>query len=67
MLSEDLLRLAMSSAREWRGTCTGMTLSPPFCRIGITLPHEDPSTYVPWTRTIFMFVEFVVLVVLVVP
>jgi hypothetical protein len=28
--------------------------------MGITLLHEEPSTPVPWTRTIFMFVAFVV-------
>jgi hypothetical protein len=35
------------------------------CRMGITLLHEDPSTQVPWTRTIFilLFVVFVVVVV----
>jgi len=31
------------------------------------LLHEDPSTYVPWTKTIFIFVVFVVEVMLVVP
>jgi hypothetical protein len=33
--------------------------------MGITLLHEDPSTQVPWTRTIFilLFVVFVVVVV----
>ena len=36
------------------------------CRMGITLLHEDPSTQVPWTRTIFTFVVFVVVVVVVV-
>lgn len=66
-IKATFLRGRMSSAREWRGTCTGMTLSPAFCRIGITLLHEDPSTYVPWTRTIFMFVAFVDLVMLVGP
>ncbi|MGC1927697.1 MAG: hypothetical protein WA667_01875, partial [Candidatus Nitrosopolaris sp.] len=35
--------MATSSAREWRGSCTAITLCPAFCRIGITLLHIDPS------------------------
>src|SRR6476661_6285735 len=56
--------VATSSDREWRGSCTAITLCPAFCRMGITLLHEEPSTPVPWTRTIFMFVAFVVVVVM---
>jgi hypothetical protein len=52
--------LATSSAIEWRGNCTAITLCPAFYRMEITLLHEDPSTQVPWTRTIFTFVAFVV-------
>ena len=33
--------VAISSAREWRGSCTAITLWPAFSRIEITLLHED--------------------------
>jgi hypothetical protein len=62
------LTVATSSARERSASCTAITLWPAFCRIGITLFHEDPSAHKPWTKTIFgvAVVAFALVVVVVV-
>jgi len=39
--------VATSSAREWRGSCTAITLCPAAVRIGITLFHPNPSAHAP--------------------
>jgi hypothetical protein len=52
--------VAISSASEWRASYTAITLYPAFCRIGITLLHEEnPSAHVPWTRMI-LYIIFVI-------
>src|SRR5215472_4440107 len=52
--------VATSSAAECRGSCTAITLCPASCRIGITLLQEDASAHKPWTKTMLIFVAFVI-------
>jgi hypothetical protein len=56
--------VATSSARKWRGSSTAITLCPASCRKGITLLHEDASPHKPWTKTMLIFVAFVIVLLI---